>query len=341
MALRPLLIGEILDSGVREFRRHFGVYVRIVAPAALAYNIVTATIRLATIPSEGDLFVGSLAAVRGASVVSGLLGLVVFTVFGGAVVHAVGGSLVGRVPNAGASIRAAVGRLMPLIALVLMWGAAVAAASLTAVGWIVPLTGFSIAVPVCVLERRGPLASLGRSWALTIRRFWPTLGTILAGGLFVSMFVYIWVIVYVVSDQSVHSRSAYVVGTIVTGISNLIVATLFVPLIGAWQAAVYTDLCIRQEGLDLAIALENVHADAPNGSLGLLFPHAVAPLGRASALATPSDRRGGAPIPTGTRAAQAAAVGAASRGRSGEDDHADPITPRPVTDRRRPPWANS
>ena len=267
MALQPLLVGEILDSGVRLFRRHFGVFVRIVAPVALVYSAIALVVRLASAPSDdfAARFDGNRQ-YRAASVLVSIAGLLVFTVIGAACVHAAGESILGRTPTAGSALKAGLRRAVPVLALGVLWAAMLGLLAFTLLGWIVPLVGCSVAVPVCVFERVGPLKSIRRSWRMSFRRFMPTLAVIVSGGMMVALLVYFGAIFTVISFASNLSRRGYVISSIVSSVATLVTALAFVPLVAAWQVVTYTDFRVRQEGLDLAVAIDGLGAPAPSAA---------------------------------------------------------------------------
>lgn len=265
MALQPLLVGEILDSGVRLFRRHFGVFVRIVAPVAVAYSAIALVVRLASAPSNDfeALFDGNRH-YRAVSLLVNIAGLLVFTLIGAACVHAAGESILGRTPTAGAALKAGLRRAVPVLVLGVLWAAMLGLLAFTLLGWIVPLVGCCVAVPVCVFERVGPLKSIRRSWRMSFRRFMPTLAVIISGGMMVGLLVYFGAIFTVVGLASNLSRRGYVITSIISSVVSLVTALAFVPLIAAWQVVTYTDFRVRQEGLDLAIAIDGLGATYPS-----------------------------------------------------------------------------
>lgn len=279
MALQPLLVGEILDDGVRLVRRHFGVFLRIVGPVAIPYSLFSLGVQLLSVPNEFGVFINGGSTFRSRSILLSILGLVLFTIVGGACVHAAGESMVGRTPYASLSLRTGLRRVLPLLAIGILWMIMLGLFAFTVLGWIVPLVGCCVAIPVCVFERLGPLASIRRSWHMSFRRFFPTLAVIFSGGLLVFALGYFAAIFSVVSLSSSLSRRGYVVVSIVNAVLSLVIAMVFVPLIAAWQSVTYTDLRVRQEGLDLVVALQ---ALPPPSALGTNPAAGAAATGSAS-----------------------------------------------------------
>lgn len=162
--------------------------------------------------------IAEFAAVFG--VVAVIVAIVTSALLTGTLTVAVGQGVLGKKEPLGSALRAALARTGPLVATVVLpavfiglgWVAAVgvcvgfavllaAAAHLVAIGVLVGVLGYltatvfaviigirwSLAVPIVMLERRNPLASLGRSWQLVRGNAWRVFGITLVTGLIIDV----------------------------------------------------------------------------------------------------------------------------------------------------------
>jgi hypothetical protein len=146
----------------------------------------------------------------------------------------------GRPVNLGESLRVALGRLLAIIGLAfcVSIGAGIGMLLLIIPGLIL-LTMWYVATPVCVVEQKGPLSSMGRSSELTKGHRWKIFGMIL--------------LVFIV---------AAIVGGIIGALLGLTGSTVLVALgtllwSGIWGAfyaifvvVTYHDLRVAKEGID-------------------------------------------------------------------------------------------
>jgi hypothetical protein len=106
----------------------------------------------------------------------------------GALVYIAAGTMMGKRPTAWEAVRRSVRRAIPLI---IMWFLRWVCIQIGTVACYVPgilLAGlFSAAMPAIILERKGPLAAMGRSIELNKQRMLPSMGLILLLGLIESM----------------------------------------------------------------------------------------------------------------------------------------------------------
>ena len=99
------------------------------------------------------------------------------------ILHAAFQVISGRPVNFGESLSTGFARMFPLILVVLLYTVGV---SLGMILLIVPglifMVAWYVAIPICVVERRGPIESLKRSQELTGGSRWKLLGLLLIGG---------------------------------------------------------------------------------------------------------------------------------------------------------------
>lgn len=114
----------------------------------------------------------------------------------------------------------------------------------------------SLATPVVVLEKAGPITAIRRSWRLTstASQFWRIFGITLLTGIIVMVVSYIVAIpmsiVAALLFTQVASESAALAGiTITLGLANLIAYVVTAPFQSSVTALLYIDQRIRREGL--------------------------------------------------------------------------------------------
>ena len=229
------------------------------------------------------------------------------TIVTGLLTYAVGQGVLGRKETLGGAWRATRSRIWALLGTVLLasvclglgWMLAVglavgvgvllgAGAHLPAVGVLVglaiggaatvfaviTLVRWTVAIPVVMLERAGPVASLRRSWALVRRSSWRVLGIMLATELIVGIAGTLIKLPFGVASgaSSFLSTSTHVsaVGITVSAIGGIVAATLTAPMLAGVVVLLYTDLRMRREGLDIALqAAAGVAAGpVPGGTAG-------------------------------------------------------------------------
>src|SRR5207248_10550062 len=77
--LRPLGVGEVLDAGIKIYRRRFGTLVRATASVVVPVSIISGIVGVSAATSNGSdtNFNGGDAAAIGAVVIVALIGVVV------------------------------------------------------------------------------------------------------------------------------------------------------------------------------------------------------------------------------------------------------------------------
>ncbi len=117
------------------------------------------------------------------------------------------------------------------------------------IGFFFVMARLGVAAPVCVVERAGPLTSISRSWQLTEKRFWQTLGVVLFNAIAPAIFNS--VLTAVVSlPLALINQTASTIGSSAAG---WIVSAITTPLATAILVLLYLDLRVRREGLDLQL----------------------------------------------------------------------------------------
>jgi len=245
--LRPLTVGEILDTSFTLYRRHFGA----LATVSLICTGLPLILRL-FVEASGGMFVNlPLAFVY-------LLNLVVLNLVAtGATVFIVSESYLGRPLSA----REALARATPYMGRILVCSLLMALVVglgflLLVIPGIVLAVGLALAIPAVVLEQgRSASAALSRSWELTRGSRWRMFG------LGVTLLVLLYVPVVAISGLAavllprgtgfalITSSVATVVAIAIGGIAQLFIYPLFYCVL----TVTYYDLRVRKEGFDLEL----------------------------------------------------------------------------------------
>jgi hypothetical protein len=153
------------------------------------------------------------------------------------VVYATFQALRGRPASIARSFTYALGRFIPVILTGLLSTAIVfVGCLLLLVPGIIASIGLIAAIPACMAEKLGPVASLSRSWALTEFHKGAIFGAVLAIG------IGNWAIEYIfrqIQDPAAYTITVYLLGTLV-GAYTLVLYTV-----------IYHGLRVEKEGVDV------------------------------------------------------------------------------------------
>ncbi len=263
--LREMRPGEILDSAVNLYRRHWKVFMAIVAVLIVPFTLIRAIVgRAVTHPfiSDGRVFISTDDASRLliVSVVFAVASFLLVTpLLTAAMVRAVGDSYMGEKPDVARSYRTALPRLGPVLLVVFLSTLAVIGGFiLLIVPGLVFYVRFLFAPQVVVLEESRGRAAMGRSWRLTRKRFLSTFGTVFLAGILAGVLTGILVLPASLAAQH------FLGGWIANAVAGAIASVVTTPFITTVHVLLYFDLRIRKEGLDLAIMAQEL-SRAPGG----------------------------------------------------------------------------
>jgi hypothetical protein len=245
--LRPLSVGEILDTSFTLYRRHFGPLVTV----SLVCTGLPLLLRLFTEAAGGMMANLALSLVY-------LLSMVVLSLVAtGATVFIVSESYLGRPLSA----RDALNRATPYLGRILvcsMLTAFIVGLGLLflVVPGIILGTGLAVAIPAVVLESdRSASAALSRSWELTRGSRW----RIFALGLTLLILLYVPLVAITGILAVMLPRSAGALGA-ATSLSAVlalavggVVQLILYPLFYCVLTIAYYDLRVRKEGFDLEL----------------------------------------------------------------------------------------
>jgi hypothetical protein len=245
--LRPLSVGEILDTSFSLYRRHFGA----LATVSLVCTGLPLVLRL-FVEASGGLFANLTL------VLLYFLCLVVLSLVAtGATVFIVSESYLGRPLTAReALVRATphMGRI--LVASLLMGLVILLGFLLMVIPGVILAVGLAVAIPAVVLEAgRSASGALSRSWELTRGSRWRIFG------LGLTLFVLLYIPVVAISGLVAvlvprgaaagfgASSTATIVALAIGGVVQLFIYPLFYCVL----TVTYYDLRVRKEGFDLEL----------------------------------------------------------------------------------------
>lgn len=257
--LRPLGVGEILDTALAVYRRHAVALWRLVAvvvalPAAL--NGALAVAEKQVRDSGGSS--GSLAILQ---VLLLVVSLIASSLATAAAFRLVADAYLGRTVDPAASLRFGLRRFLSVIWISLVIGLLVAIASVfLLIPGIYLFVAWSVAVPALLGENLAIAAALGRSRALVRGRFWPCAGVLI---LAVLLALVVTLVILAVLGALLGSSGNDTVVFIEEGVASLFANTLVLPFQVAVTTVLYIDLRVRKEGFDIQLL---THSLEPGGT---------------------------------------------------------------------------
>ena len=284
--LRSLNLGDIFSGTFATIRGNPGATIGLSALVALIVAVPSVIVTLAL--SNADLTVTDDSGVR--TNLGGQLGLIVGSLFStiagvllaGMLTAVVAEAVLGRRISIGDTWRNVRGRLLPLIALLLLELLAVSITAGIVVGVIVLLAAttptaaavivgvllglgalvaiiwvavkVSLAAPAVVLERVSPISALRRSWSLTNGQWWRVLGITLLAQLIVYVISQIISTpVTLIAVASSGSTGLSSTAAVAVQLVSVVVSALTTPFTAGVTALLYLDQRIRKEALDVTL----------------------------------------------------------------------------------------
>ncbi len=296
--MKPLSVGELLDAAFSAVRRNFGTLVLctlvIVVPVSILNTLVLASSNEAAFDFAGQstLTDDDLGLALGGTAITNLISLLAQTLTAAACLRAIGGDIVGSPAGAGASLRYAFGRFLPLLWVAILYTLAlIGGVLLCIVGIVWTWVLFSLATPALLFEDKRGTAAMGRSRQLIADHWWRVFGVLVVGFLIVGVLSAMLggLLGSVILADSNNTLLNATVSTLV----NIAALAVTTPFTAALTAYIYFDLRVRKEGFDLALLARGIGApssaptspveglpapDAPPSS-GFLPPQAPPPRG--------------------------------------------------------------
>ena len=248
-------VGQILDTSLKIFTRHWWTFIRIVLYIVAPLELVNALIAASAFDiDEGATGEGDLAIVIGAIVVVLVIAIAEYVISSGATFRAVSEAYLGRIPEWSSSTRYALRRMLPILWVTVLTGLATLLGLIALIiGAVFLYVALSVAVPVLVGEDVRGVAALKRSYHLVKGRWWPTFGLLLLATLLVGIIGAVaGGILFVLLDAGIDTTS-FGGGLFVDAIVNIVIGVITTPFLSAVTVVLYYDLRVRKEGLDIEL----------------------------------------------------------------------------------------
>lgn len=257
-SLRPRRVGEILEAAIKLYLANARVLFRAAATVVVPLQILAAIVLASVFANGQDITAGfanlghtvspSVVNARlGASAIVGLDSLVATTLTLAACVKAISEAYGGRLIGVGESLSFALHRLLPLLALEILYflGLIVAFVLLIIPGiWL--YAAWSVCIPALLLEDLGPFAALGRSRRLVKGRWGPTAGVLLLA--YLATGVIGSVIEGALTGAFIsQSNPSVLFAVTITTLAAILSGILLQPFTAAVITVLYHDLRLRRE----------------------------------------------------------------------------------------------
>ena len=267
--LRPLSLGEILDRTFSLYRRHFFLFVGIIAiPQLLILALNLAQVLFVQRPNNPlsqtapHVQRAPSSGLMGFGVVGLLIGLVVYMVAylfaQGGTIYAVSDLYLGRPTTVGASLRRMWGQLLNLLGVIILNGFVIAIGLiLLIIPGIYLACRLLICVPAALLEDLGARESLERSFALTKdyagRAF--VISFLYAMILYAAIFLFalpFGILLFLFAKDPGMLR----VSLALFQMGNFLANILVTPFLLIATSVFYYDLRVRKEAFDLQLMMD-------------------------------------------------------------------------------------
>jgi hypothetical protein len=281
--MRPLNLGETLDASIKIVRSRWKVLATVMVVVALPIQLLDLLVVSATtdVYEVGSGFATDSTASKTTYgdegvYIAGQLLIQLLSLFGyllGTVAcyRAIADSHLGRPTSAADSLRFAWRRMGSTLwlTIILIAGLVAAFAALVIPGvWLA--VAWSVAIPVMLVEGRGGVAALKRSFELVQNRWWATFGRLLVAYILVSVLTAAATFALLLPALSLTDDTSSG-ALVVEHLATFLVSLATTPFIAAVTTLVYFDLRARKEGFDLALLAEGTApgpAEAPAERFG-------------------------------------------------------------------------
>ncbi len=272
-ALRPLGVGETLDTALRVYRNNAVTLWKIVAIVIVPLEVIDVILRRVALPSgvflhNGSLYVYSSTGSSGSSgtgplIIASLLGFLAQLLASGAMFKLLIDHYLGRNTTWGESFAYAWSRFGALLWLAIL---TVVFVSIGFVLLVIPgiwlVVAVSVAVPALMYEGVGGFAAMKRSISLVDKHWWATFLRLLVA--FILYVVASFIIGAIVGGLA----AAFSVGNvtlyeIIYGILRALVVILLTPFTAAVVTVIYIDLRVRKEALDIELLAQGFDSSGP------------------------------------------------------------------------------
>src|SRR5262245_25451031 len=232
-----LRVGHVFSSAWAIFTANFATFFAIGLVVALPNLLL-----LLAVPTEVTAF-GTTPAPEAFGwpvFVVWLLATIIYLMSQVAILYVAFQYLRGQPASLGAALQKGFARFFPLLGLVILFALGIwVGFILFVIPGIMLMVRWSVAVPACVVEGTGPVASLGRSAALTKGHRWKIFG----------IFLLIWIASIVVA--ALLGLIANQVGRMANLLVNFVWTACWAAYFNSVLVMVYHDLRVAKEGVDV------------------------------------------------------------------------------------------
>ncbi len=288
--LRPLAVGEIIDAGIRIYRRNWRVLFAISATIVIPLNILSFGLALIAAREVDNLPTLDTADVVdidfsafytwiGVALLTGLVSFLALLIVNAATLRAVADGYLGLTPDRKESLSLAIKRLGALVGVTLLQvlaiglvfaipivliaiggnGGVLLGIAAVLAGLIVALwlgISWTAAIPAIMVERTGPAEALGRSMRLVSGRWWPVFGVVILVAIIRSV---IGAVAGIGSGAIFFAApDNFVLTATVDTLQSTLVDIVLLPFAASITAVLYFDLRVRKEGFDLELLARSI-----------------------------------------------------------------------------------
>ncbi len=258
--LRPLGVGDLLDETIQLYRRHYALFIAIAAWVFVPLGIVQLLQQLVLLGTR-DLVLSGLVALLPAPILwvgSFAMGL--------AMTYAVSEVYLGHDPAVGRAYSRGFRRFWGALGLSILVGLALILLSITILGIPVAIyfgVGWSLAIPVLLLEGADIGKAMGRSRSLVKGSWWRILGILVLLG--VIMWVVQFAFSFVAGLFGALLPRESIGSSVVTVLASTVGELVSAPIWTAGIVLLYYDLRVRKEGFDLELLAQAMRGGGPEG----------------------------------------------------------------------------
>jgi hypothetical protein len=275
LALRPRRVGEILDAAFKLYFGNARVLMSSAAAIVVPFQLLAGVVMLSAYSDGRDISTGFSGAGTtltpaeaharlGATVINDVTSWIAGAFVLAACVKAISDAYLGETPTAAGSLRFGLRRLLPVLALTIVYtiGQLLGFVALIITGiWLYGM--WSVRVPACVIERTGPFKSLGRSYRLVKGRWWPVAGVLIVAAVMLAVIGALiggGLAALALSSGNPSVLLAVTISVLAAVVSGVLVQ----PFSAAVVTVLYYDLRIRHEGYDIALLADQLGLE-PSG----------------------------------------------------------------------------
>jgi len=256
--LRPMTLGELLDRTFALYRENFLLFAGIAALPQLLLLLFNFAVLLFTRTGLEQVRSGASAGLIGGAILGGLLAvaltLFAFAIAQAATIWAVSELYLGRETSIRDAYANSKGQMWMVIAITIMVGLASGIGLLLLiVPGLILVCRLAVSVPVTIVEKESPVASMERSMALTRGYFWQIFALLLLVGVLsyvVTILLQIPVMVSTVT-AAMAKREVSLGMTIYSHLAEFVSSVLVGPIGTISVSMMYYNLRVQKEGFDI------------------------------------------------------------------------------------------